>query len=102
LPRASLPSLPVHPTQLYEAAGCLLIAVLLSRWTPKNKRFDGQAALIALAAYALLRSVIELVRADDRGVYLGVSTSQWVSAAVLVAVAIAWRRWTRRAARLLG
>ena len=102
LAHASLPSLPVHPTQLYEAAGCLLIAVLLSRWTPKHKRFDGQAALLALAAYALLRSVIELVRADDRGVYLGVSTSQWVSAAVLVAVAVAWRRWARRAAQLLG
>jgi phosphatidylglycerol:prolipoprotein diacylglycerol transferase len=97
LAHPGLRSLPVHPTQLYEAAGCLLISLLLSRWGPRNKRFDGQVALLALLLYAGLRSAIELVRDDDRGAFLGVSTSQWFSLAVVLAVAAAWRRWARAA-----
>ena len=94
LAHPSAVSLPVHPTQLYEAVGCLLISVVLSQWGPRYKRFDGQVALIALVAYAVLRSVIEEFRADDRGVYLGLSTSQWVSLGILLAVALAWRKWS--------
>jgi phosphatidylglycerol:prolipoprotein diacylglycerol transferase len=93
LDHPGMSSLPVHPTQLYEAAGCLLTALLLSRWGPRNKRFDGQVALLALLLYAGLRSAIELVRDDDRGALLGVSTSQWLSLAVVLAVARTWRRW---------
>ncbi|MDB4988456.1 MAG: Prolipoprotein diacylglyceryl transferase [Myxococcaceae bacterium] len=100
LAHPSLPSLPVHPTQLYEALGCLLISVALSQWGPRRKRFDGQVALLALLAYSLLRSIIEEFRADDRGVYLGISTSQWVSLAVVAAVAVAWRKWSHRAVTL--
>jgi phosphatidylglycerol:prolipoprotein diacylglycerol transferase len=92
-------SLPVHPTQLYEAVGCLAISVTLSLWGPRHKRFDGQVALLALLAYALLRTLIELVRADDRGLYLGISTSQWLSAVIALAVAVAWRRWSQAGAR---
>lgn len=97
LERPGLPSLPVHPTQLYEAVGCLVIAVVLSWWGPLRKRFDGQVALLALLAYAALRSLLEVVRADDRGIYFGLSTSQWVSLLVVVAVAVLWRRWAQRA-----
>ena len=68
-------SLPVHPTQLYEAFGCLVIWLCLIRFSP-HKRFDGEVALRGLLAYAVLRSLVELVRADDRGLWLGVSTSQ--------------------------
>jgi len=97
LAQPGLPSLPVHPTQLYEALGCLAITVVLGRWGLRRKRFDGQVALVALVAYALLRSAIEVVRADDRGVFLGVSTSQWLSLAVVIAVVSLWRRWARDA-----
>jgi phosphatidylglycerol:prolipoprotein diacylglycerol transferase len=90
-----LASLPVHPTQLYEALGCLLISVSLSWWWPRHKRFDGQVALIALLLYAGLRSVVEEFRADDRGLYFGLSTSQWVSLAIALAALFFWRRWSR-------
>jgi len=90
-----LPSLPVHPTQLYEAVGCLAISVFLSQWGPRHKRFDGQVALLALLLYAALRSLLEEFRADDRGVYYGLSTSQWVSLGVALAALVAWRRWSR-------
>jgi phosphatidylglycerol---prolipoprotein diacylglyceryl transferase len=96
LAHPSLPSLPVHPTQLYEAVGCLLIAVVLSWWGPLRKRFDGQVALIALVAYAVLRSLIEQVRADDRGIYFGLSTSQWVSVVIVGVAVLLTRRWSRQ------
>lgn len=95
LAQPNLPSLPVHPTQLYEAVGCLIIAVSLSIWGPLRKRFDGQVALLALIAYAVLRSLIETVRADDRGIYAGLSTSQWVSVGVVLAVAVCWMQWAK-------
>jgi phosphatidylglycerol:prolipoprotein diacylglycerol transferase len=98
LAHPSVASLPVHPTQLYEAVGCLLISVVLSQWGPRHKRFDGQVALLALLAYAVLRSLIEELRADDRGVYLSLSTSQWVSLAVVAAVALTWRKWSHAGA----
>ena len=89
-----LASLPVHPTQLYEAVGCLLISVGLSLWGPRHKRFDGQVALLFLVLYAVLRFAIEFVRADDRGLWFGVSTSQWLSLFIVAGCAIVWRRWS--------
>ncbi|MBN1947347.1 MAG: prolipoprotein diacylglyceryl transferase [Bradymonadales bacterium] len=56
-------SLPVHPTQLYEASAELLlfVALLLLR---TRKRFHGQLLAIWLMAYAVVRLVIELYRGD--------------------------------------
>ena len=72
LAHPSMASLPVHATQLYEAFGCLLLSVFLSRWGPRHQRFDGQITLLFLLGYAVLRFVLEFLRADDRGLY-GVS-----------------------------
>lgn len=91
------PSLPVHPTQLYEAAGCLIIAIILNAWGPRHKRFDGQISLMFLALYAVLRFALEFLRADDRGLYFGVSTSQWISILILAGVAAVWLRATKQA-----
>ena len=60
-------SLPVHPTQLYEAAGQLLLFVLLLSMRPFRK-FHGQIFGMWLVGYALLRSTVELFRGDlERG-----------------------------------
>jgi phosphatidylglycerol:prolipoprotein diacylglycerol transferase len=94
----NLPSLPVHPTQLYEAFGCLLIAAWLLLYVHPRKRFDGQVLLQFLGAYAVLRFVIEYFRADDRGAIFGLSTSQAIGLLIAVACAAAWRplaRWSR-------
>jgi phosphatidylglycerol:prolipoprotein diacylglycerol transferase len=92
----NLPSLPVHPTQLYEAIGCLLIAIwLLARRYPR-KRFDGQVMLEFLCAYAVLRFGIEFLRADDRGAWLALSTSQLLGIAMLLFCAVVWRPLARR------
>ncbi|MFW6066696.1 MAG: prolipoprotein diacylglyceryl transferase [Myxococcota bacterium] len=91
-------SLPVHPTQLYEALGCLAIAAAMMLWLHPRKRFDGQVLLAFLGSYAVLRFVLELWRADDRGGLLGLSTSQLIGAGVVVLVAVAWGWQRRRAA----
>ncbi|MAQ17674.1 MAG: prolipoprotein diacylglyceryl transferase [Sandaracinus sp.] len=97
LASASDVSLPVHPTQLYESFGCLAIAAFLMLvWRPR-KRFDGQLMLLFLGLYAVLRFVIEYVRADDRGAWLGLSTSQLIGVLILGLVAFGWVRLRARA-----
>ena len=91
----ALPSLPVHPTQLYEAAGCLAIAALLALWLHPRKRFDGQVMLAFLGLYAALRFALEYLRDDDRGGLIGLSTSQPISVVVVAALVPLWLRLSR-------
>lgn len=63
-------TLPLHPTQLYEAAGelTLLFVLLIVR---RYKRFDGQLIATWALGYALLRCAVEVFRDDDaRGALL--------------------------------
>jgi phosphatidylglycerol---prolipoprotein diacylglyceryl transferase len=92
LAAAHLPSLPVHPTQLYEAAGALAIAAFLMLWLHGRKRYDGQVFIASLGLYALLRFAVEVVRADDRGGLLGLSTSQLISLVVALGALVVHRR----------
>lgn len=81
---------PLHPTQLYEAAGLFLLAGLTA-WLERRQRFAGQLGLTWLGGYAVLRAVVETTRGDaERGFIGPLSTSQAISAAVLAAVAVAW------------
>lgn len=87
-----------HPTQIYEALANAAIAFLIARvglarvrdgrWKP------GSAFLLYIGLYAVARFGVEIFRADDRGgFWLGLSPSQWVAvAALLAAGATAWRR----------
>ncbi|HKP62156.1 MAG TPA: prolipoprotein diacylglyceryl transferase family protein [Polyangiales bacterium] len=90
LPDKNLPSLPVFPTQLYEAFGCLAIAAFLLLWLHPRKRWDGQVLLSFLGLYAVLRFGLEYLRADDRGALLGLSTSQLIGVAILAGCAALW------------
>jgi phosphatidylglycerol:prolipoprotein diacylglycerol transferase len=91
----ALPSLPVHPAQLYEAAGCLLIAAFLALYLQPRKRFDGQVLLAFLGLYAVLRFLLEYFRDDDRGALLGLSTSQLIGVLIVAVVALTWTRLGR-------
>jgi phosphatidylglycerol:prolipoprotein diacylglycerol transferase len=66
-----------------------------------RKRFDGQVMLAFLGLYAVLRFFLEYLRADDRGAWFGFTTSQLIGVAILVAVAVMWRRLSR-APKLTG
>jgi phosphatidylglycerol:prolipoprotein diacylglycerol transferase len=75
------PSLPVHPTQLYEAGAEFAMFWLLLLLRP-SKRFHGQLFLLWVSLYPIIRSVIEMYRGDkERGVYI-LSTSQYISIGV--------------------
>jgi phosphatidylglycerol:prolipoprotein diacylglycerol transferase len=69
-------SLPVHPTQLYEAALGLGIAALAYYYISPRKRFDGQVFCLSTGMYAIGRFLIEFIRRDERGQLWGLSTSQ--------------------------
>ena len=81
----ALPSLPVHPTQLYESAGSLLIALVAYYVIAPRKRYDGQVFVFFLVACSVLRSLLELLRDDERGGLFGLSTSQLISVLIVAA-----------------
>lgn len=58
------PSLPVHPTFLYESLWCLLGFLLIALYT-KHRRFDGELSLIYSGWYGLGRFWIEGLRTDS-------------------------------------
>ncbi len=91
-------ALPVHPTQLYEAVGCLAIFAFAYFWLRPRKRWDGQLLAWSAVLYAILRASLELLRDDARGVWGGVSTSQIISIPVAI-VGIVLIVRARRAAR---
>ncbi len=91
-----LESLPVHPAQLYEAVGCLAIGAAMMFWLHPRKRFDGEVFVVFLALYAVLRFLLEFVRADDRGGLLGLSTSQLIGVGVVAVCALAWAKLRRQ------
>jgi len=89
---AGFPSLPVHPTQLYEAALGLLGSGVSFWLLRRYSRRNGSIILVFLAVYALGRFFIELLRGDaTRGLYLGLSTAQYISLAMLAGCVLSWR-----------
>ncbi len=84
-------TLPLHPTQLYEAFGELALFLLLILVVRPRKRFHGQVLATWLLAYAALRTVVELFRGDvERGVYLGLGAGQWTSFAIFAIGVAVW------------
>jgi phosphatidylglycerol---prolipoprotein diacylglyceryl transferase len=90
-----LASLPVHPTQIYEAAGSFAIAAVCLLFLHGRKRYDGQIFLAFIVLYAALRFVLEFWRSDDRGALAGLSTSQLVGLGLIAAAYAAHRRLGR-------
>jgi phosphatidylglycerol:prolipoprotein diacylglycerol transferase len=72
-------NVPLHPTQLYEAASSLAIFFFLDRLEGK-KTFDGQVFWFFLLLYSTARFFIEILRDDPRGFLFGemLSTSQGI------------------------
>jgi len=74
---------PVHPTQLYEAALLLPIAWLLIRW--RRRRADDAFVLgCYLMITSALRFLIEVIRINER-VALGLTVAQWASIGLAIA-----------------
>jgi phosphatidylglycerol:prolipoprotein diacylglycerol transferase len=72
-------NVPLHPTQLYEAGAELLILIFLLLTERKGRPFAGRTFWGYMFLYAVSRFIIEFYRADERGVIMGLSTSQFIS-----------------------
>lgn len=72
------PSLPVHPTFLYESLWCLIGVVLLTVFL-KKRRFNGQLFLMYVIWYGLGRYWIEGLRTDSLMITSSLRTSQLVA-----------------------
>lgn len=88
LPAGSLHSLPVHPTQLYESLTGLALLILVTA-VRRRRSYAGQAFVALVPAYAVLRYVIEIYRADlHRGFVGPFSTSQVIAVATFISAAL--------------
>lgn len=83
------PTLPVHPTFLYESVWCLLGVLVLYIICRKARKFSGQIALCYGVWYGLERTFVEGLRTDS--LYIGDTTirvSQALSAALVIVCAV--------------
>jgi phosphatidylglycerol:prolipoprotein diacylglycerol transferase len=84
--QATEEALPVHATQLYESAACLVVFALLYFVVRPRRRAYGEVFAWLLILYAVARSLVEIFRDDDRGVLFGwLSTSQILSVPLFAA-----------------
>ncbi len=84
LPTADL-TFALHPTQLYSTINALVLAGLVSvyyRW----RSGDGAVLALAIMAYAISRSCLEILRGDEFGQFgTAMTIAQWVSVFVFIA-----------------
>jgi phosphatidylglycerol:prolipoprotein diacylglycerol transferase len=87
---AALPTLPIHPAQLYAAIDAAILAGLAIAFTPFARR-DGEVFALVLTLHPISRIVLEQIRIDEPPA-LGtpLSISQLVSIALLVAAGGLW------------
>lgn len=69
-----------HPTFLYEAVWCSLVAIVLM--LVGKKLPPGQVFAIYIASYCLGRFFIESIRIDSANQFFGLRQNEWVSIAV--------------------
>ena len=85
----------VHPTQLYEIAGSLVIfALLVWVFSPRFKR-EGPLIFVYAVLAGIARLLVEFIRSNEP-VALGLTSQQWIAIAmIVVGVVGAWYFGTR-------
>lgn len=83
----AISGVPLFPVQLFEAGILLLLSVILMYL--RLKKHWHYTLEVYLLTYAVIRFVLEFLRYDkDRGIYAGVSTSQWISILLFIVTSI--------------
>jgi phosphatidylglycerol:prolipoprotein diacylglycerol transferase len=88
---------PLHPTQLYDAGAELLIMIVLLATERRGRPFEGRTFWLYMLLYGISRFIVEIYRGDERGMIMGVSTSQFVSLVVVPLAVLMLVRLRRRA-----
>ena len=83
IPEDAPRSLPVHPTQLYEAVLAFAFAFVLQRNFGRRRR-AGDVFSLMLVGYGIIRFAVEFFRADNAPAYLGLTISQVISVAIIL------------------
>jgi phosphatidylglycerol:prolipoprotein diacylglycerol transferase len=92
IPLTAKASLPVHPTELYEAAVALLLFAGLIALRPL-RRFRGQSFIVLVLAYGITRFALEGCRGDpERGLWGPLTVSQWMALVLAIPIVIVARR----------
>lgn len=85
-----------HPTFLYEAIWCVLVATALIKFG--NKLKAGQLFAAYVFAYCVGRFFIELIRIDSANTLAGLRVNVWVSVIVAIGSALIFARASRKIA----
>lgn len=86
-----------HPTFLYEALWCSLIALLLI-WIGKRRQLvSGSLFALYVGAYSFGRGLIEMIRIDEANLILGLRLNIWTSLILLLASALILYRLNSKA-----
>lgn len=84
---------PLFPVQAVESACLLILFGILCLFLKKLKKQPGGCTAAYAVGYSIIRFVLEFFRGDgERGKFLGISTSQWVSIAIVAGI-VAWAIW---------
>ena len=86
----------VHPTQIYEALFDVFLAVFLLN-IRKKARFEGQIALLYFALYGMGRYLIEFLREPSVWMKFGLTSNQWLSAAIIMTAFVVFMIKKRKA-----
>lgn len=78
------PNITLFPVQIVESIVSICVGILLLQYTKKTVcRYN--TVMLYLTLYAIERFLLEFLRGDlERGVYIGISTSQWISLIIIV------------------
>ncbi|RPI87352.1 MAG: prolipoprotein diacylglyceryl transferase, partial [Planctomycetaceae bacterium] len=85
-------SLPLHPTQLYDAFSALAIALVTWAYYP-FRRSDGEVVAAAAILYSINRFLVELLRWDEPGQWGTNLTISQIGSLVIFPLAIACLAW---------
>jgi prolipoprotein diacylglyceryl transferase len=83
-----------HPTFLYEAIWCTVIALAILKFGAKLKA--GQSFALYVATYCVGRFFIELIRIDTANTIAGLRVNVWVSVLVAAGAALYFARASKK------
>lgn len=86
--------IPLHPVQIYDTLAALLVFALLMWWLPRRRQ-DGELAGGALVLFGALSPLLNLWRADHRGLGFSLTLS-------VAAVAVGAALWLERSGKPRG